>query len=98
MKQPLAYERGTVSKSRNRLFAPEGPRILAGGASHRERRSKSYIAPAGATDPLTNVYCQIRRPAPFQGAGIWLPQPRWLAPPANLPSASGAKNDDFVIY
>ena len=89
---------GAVSKSRNRLFAPEGLRILAGGASHRERRCKSYIAPAGAIDLFTNVYCRIRRPAPFQGSGIWLPQPRWLAPPANIPSASGAKNADFAIY
>jgi hypothetical protein len=47
---------------------------------------------------LTNVYCRIRRPAPFLGAGIGLPQPRWLAPPANIPSASGAKNNDFAIY
>src|SRR5262249_46126095 len=29
-------ERRTVSRSRNRLFAPEGLRILAGGDNHRD--------------------------------------------------------------
>jgi len=96
--RPVATAPGTVSKSRNRLIAPEGLRILAGGASHRKRRSKSYIAPAGATDPLINVYCRICRPAPFQGARIWLPQPRWLAPPANIPRASGARAVCSCVY
>ena len=33
--QPLAYARGTVSKSRNRPFVPEGRQILAGGVTLR---------------------------------------------------------------
>src|SRR4030095_9868962 len=62
-------ERRTVSRSRNRLFAPEGLRILAGGGNHRKPGSSLSPAPAGATDLAPSIYCPICCPAPLPGRG-----------------------------
>jgi hypothetical protein len=68
-------ERYCQQITKSLFSAPEALRILAGGDNHRERGSKWFQAPAGATDPALDVYYLNCYPAPFQRSLKKLPSP-----------------------
>ena len=57
---------GIVSKSRNRLFAPKGPWILAGGASHRNELKRPSGPGRGGG---LRLVCRPFRAGPLCGCG-----------------------------